>query len=109
MSYNTRSLPKPQAIKNWKQKWNWRWFLEEGKMFCAVCRKHQAKLKKMSGFPEAFTKGNENFKTSALSDHGKSKMHGKLFTKVNISKAQNVESNIFQLQCHCRFQKTLPF
>ena len=66
MSYNTRSQPKPQAIKNWEEKWNWLRFLEEEKMFCVVCRKHQVKVKKMSGFTEAFTKGNDNFKTSAL-------------------------------------------
>ena len=44
-------------------------------MFCVVCRKHQEKLEKMSGFTEAFIQESDNFKKSALSDHDKSKMH----------------------------------
>ena len=44
-------------------------------MFCVVCRKHQEKLKTMSGFTKAFMQGRDNFKTSALSDHDKSKIN----------------------------------
>ena len=43
-------------------------------MFYVVCRKHQEKLKKMSGFTEVFIQRSGNFKTSSLSDHDKSKM-----------------------------------
>ena len=46
----------------------------ERKMFCVVFRKHQEKLKKILGFTMAFIQGSDNFKTSGLSDHDKSRM-----------------------------------
>ena len=41
-------------------------------LFCVVCRKRQEKM--MIGFTEVFTNGSDNFKTSDLSNHDKSKM-----------------------------------
>ena len=61
-------------------------------MFCIICRKHEEKMKKISGFPEAFIQGNDNCQTMI-----KVRFRHKLLTKVNISKAQNVENLIFQL------------
>ena len=55
----------------------------------------------MSGFIEAFIQGIVNFKTSALSTMIKVRCTCKLLTEEIISKAQNVDSNIVQLQCHC--------
>ena len=57
--------------------------------------------RKMSGFIEAFIQGIVNFKTSALSTMIKVRCTCKLLTEEIISKAQNVDSNIVQLQCHC--------
>ena len=69
-----QSLPNPRTIKTWKEIWT-RPEFSEGKMFCELCRKHREKLKNMSGFTEAFMQGSDQFKTSALSDHDKSKIH----------------------------------
>ena len=56
------------------EKRNWLQFSEKEKMFCVVFRKHQEKLKKILGFTKAFIQGSDNFKTSGLSDHDKSRM-----------------------------------
>ena len=44
-------------------------------MFSVLCRKPQEKLKKMSGFTKAYLQGSDNFRTCAVADHDKSKMH----------------------------------
>ena len=49
------------------------------------------------GFTEAFVQGSDNFKTSGQSCHVKVRCMCKLITKVNIIKAQNVESIVIQL------------
>ena len=57
---------------------NWLQFLEKEKLFCVVCRKHQERLKKMTGFTETFVQENKNFKASGLSDHNKMLMGGSI-------------------------------
>ena len=42
------------------------------RLFCVVRRKCQEKM--IIGFTEVFTNGSDNFKTSGLSNHDKSKM-----------------------------------
>ena len=84
-------------------------FSEEEKMFCVVCKKHQEKLKKMSGFTKEYLQRSDNFKTSALSDHDKSKMH---MQAVNIDKYIKITKCGEQYRpapYHCLFQKMLPF
>ena len=55
----------------------------ERKDFWCFLQETQEKLKKMLGFTEVFIQGSDNFKTSALSDHDKSKM---LVQAINDSK-----------------------
>ena len=55
--------------------WNWLQFSEKEKMFCVVCRKHQERLKKISGFTETFML-ESNIKTSGVSDHDDMLMAG---------------------------------
>ena len=57
---------------------NWLQFLEKEKLFCVVCRKHQERLKKMTGFTETFVQESKNFKASGLSDHNKMLMGGSI-------------------------------
>ena len=61
-SSTTRSLPKLKSIKKME--------------LATVFRGRKRQLQETpSGFTEAFIQGSDNFKTSALSDHHKSKMH----------------------------------
>ena len=71
-------LPKRQTNKKQREKWNSLQFSNKEKMFCVVCRKHQERLKKMSGFTKTFIKGSNNFKTSGLSNYDKMPMAGSI-------------------------------
>ena len=65
---------------------------------CCLKETPRKTFEKMSGFTKAFIQDNNNFNTSALSHQNKSKLQMcKLLMKVNISKVQNVESMIINI------------
>ena len=66
------ALPKPESNKKWKEKWNRLQFSELKER----CRKHQERLKKMTGFTETIIQGSSDFRASGLSDHDKIPMTG---------------------------------
>ena len=67
-------------------------------MFGVVCKKHQEKLKKMSGFTEAFIQESDNFNTSALLDHSKSKMHAQAINESKYVQSTKHEEQYRQLK-----------
>lgn len=93
-----QGLPKHKTIlKNEKKNGTGYSFQKKEKMFSVVCRKHPEKLKKIPGFSETFYKGVTTSRHLVCQTMIKVRYRCKLLTKVNISKAQNVEGIIIQL------------
>ena len=103
MISSSRSLPK--TIKKWKEKWNWLQFSEEENMFCVACRKTVKNYERCLASMKGVTISRHLLCQTVI----KVRCRCKLLTKTSISKAQNMGSNIVQLQCHYLFLKTHPF
>lgn len=75
MSENTnRKIPQEKTKSKWQSAYPWLGFSADG-MKCTLCCEWKKKIENSKNFSDRFVVGCNNYRISAVQDHGKSEMH----------------------------------